>query len=448
MRDYRGEKVVVIGLGITGISCVEFFLARGVIPKVMDIDKVYALTKIYMLPTVIQYCLGEFNDTWLFNATLIVISPGVRLDHPMLLEAIKLGIEVIGDIELFVREVTVPIIAITGSNGKSTVTQLVGNMARHAGWSVGVAGNIGLPVLRLLDRSYQLYVLEISSFQLELIYSLCAKVATILNISVDHMDRYPGGLQQYSLLKRRIYKNASVCVVNALDSLTIPDSKFYNSNDCITFSINADFAHYHIKYYKGANWIVAYDQYLLNCAELKISGRVNYMNALSALALSDVVCIPRTASLMALRKFSGLPHRFQLVYRCRGISWVNDSKATNVEATKEAINNVKICASTTIHLLLGGDSKGCVDFFILKNLIRQKEISIYCFGKDGIFLTELGFNNVFLTNTMQESMHIISRRMKNKDIVLLSPACSSLDQFMSFKDRGLAFAYYARKFGS
>lgn len=447
MRNYRGSNIVIVGLGITGLSCVEFFLTRGVIPKVIDID--VSAPKIYKLPNIVQYCLGEFNDTWLFSATLIVVSPGVRLDHPILIEALNLGIEIVGDIELFVREVTAPIVAITGSNGKSTVTQLVGNMAKCAGWCVGIAGNIGVPVLTLLNKSYQLYVLEISSFQLEITYSLRAVAATVLNVSEDHMNRYPGGLQQYSLSKRRIYQNASYCVVNAVDALTIPESKDhynYNNGCYVTFAVDIDLADYHLKYYKGTNWIVAYNQYLLDCSEMKINSYVNYMNALSALALSDIVRVPRAASLMALHQFYGLSHRCQLIYKNRGVSWINDSKATNVKATKEAIYNLTISSSGTLHLLLGGDGKQA-NFSSLKYLIKQKEIDIYCFGKDGLMLTELGTNNVILTNTMQEAMSIISRRIKNQDIVLLSPACSSLDQFVSFRERGSIFTRVAREFG-
>lgn len=447
MRNYQGSRVVIIGLGITGLSCVNFFLMRGVIPKVIDID-IYT-ANIYKLPYVVQYCLGELNDAWLFSATLIVVSPGVRLDHPVLIEALKLGIEIVGDIELFVREVTAPIIAITGSNGKSTVTHLVGNMANRAGWRVGVAGNIGFPVLNLLGKPYQLYVLEISSFQLEVTYSLSAAVATVLNVSEDHMDRYNniGGFKRYCFFKKKIYKNASVCVINALDPLTKPDSKSCDYNNCITFSTDTDSADYHLKYYKGNYWIVVYGQYLLNCSKMRIHSNIDYMNALSALALSDIVHIPRIASLAVLCQFSGLSHRHQLIYRNHGVNWINDSKATNVRATEAAINNIEILSSKSIlHLLLGGDSK-TANFASLKNLIKQREINIYCFGKDGLILTELGCNSVILTNTMQEAMCIINHRIKNKDTVLLSPACSSLDQFVSFKSRGLTFIYFARKFG-
>ncbi|HAI04375.1 MAG TPA: UDP-N-acetylmuramoyl-L-alanine--D-glutamate ligase, partial [Pantoea sp.] len=220
MADYRGRKVVIIGLGLTGLSCVDFFLAQGVTPRVMDTR--VSPPGLEKLPAQVERHLGGINGDWLLDADLIVASPGVALAHPILSEAIEAGIEIVGDIELFCREAQAPIVAITGSNGKSTVTTLVGEMAKAAGWQVGVGGNIGLPALSLLQSPAQLYVLELSSFQLETTHSLKAAAATVLNVSEDHMDRYPLGMQQYRAAKLRIYENAKVCVVNADDALTMP----------------------------------------------------------------------------------------------------------------------------------------------------------------------------------------------------------------------------------
>lgn len=211
MVDYQGKKVVIIGLGLTGLSCVDFFLARGVTPRVIDtrisppgLDK---------LPENVERHLGDMNQEWLLDADLIVASPGIALASPALSVAAEAGVEIVGDIELFCREAQAPIVAITGSNGKSTVTTLVGEMAKSAGWNVGVGGNIGLPALMLLKQECDLYVLELSSFQLETTNSLRAAAATILNVTEDHMDRYPLGLQQYRAAKLRVYENAKVCVV-------------------------------------------------------------------------------------------------------------------------------------------------------------------------------------------------------------------------------------------
>ncbi len=220
MVDYQGKKVVIIGLGLTGLSCVDFFMTRGVTPRVMD-------TRISppgqdQLPESVERHLGSLNQEWLLSADLIVASPGMALATPALSAAADAGVEIVGDVELFCREAQAPIVAITGSNGKSTVTTLVGEMAKAAGWAVGVGGNIGLPALSLLRQECQLYVLELSSFQLETTHSLHAAAATILNVTEDHMDRYPFGLQQYRAAKLRVYENAEVCVVNADDALTMP----------------------------------------------------------------------------------------------------------------------------------------------------------------------------------------------------------------------------------
>ena len=249
MADYQGKKVVIIGLGLTGLSCVDFFLARGVTPRVMDtrisppgLDK---------LPEEVERHLGSLNENWLMNADLIVASPGIALAHPALSAAAEAGVEIVGDIELFCREAQAPVIAITGSNGKSTVTTLVGEMAKAAGVNVGVGGNIGLPALMLLEEGRELYVLELSSFQLETTFSLKAAAATILNVTEDHMDRYPLGLQQYRAAKLRIYENATVCVVNADDALTMPVRGA--DERCVSFGI--DVGDYHLNRQQGEIWL-------------------------------------------------------------------------------------------------------------------------------------------------------------------------------------------------
>ncbi|WP_016681953.1 UDP-N-acetylmuramoyl-L-alanine--D-glutamate ligase, partial [Yersinia pestis] len=298
MVDYQGKKVVIIGLGLTGLSCVDFFIARGVTPRVMD-------TRINppgldQLPESVEQHVGDLNQEWLLDADLIVVSPGMALAHPALSEAAEAGVEIIGDIELFCRENQAPVVAITGSNGKSTVTTLVGEMAKAAGWSVGGGGNIGVPALTLLKQDNQLTVLELSSFQLETTHSLRASAATILNVTEDHTDRYPLGLQQYRAAKLRVYENAKVCVVNADDALTMPvrgaDSR------CISFGV--DVGDYHLNKQQGEIWLRVRGEKVLNTREMKLSGRHNYTNALAALALADAVGIPRASSLKALTTFS------------------------------------------------------------------------------------------------------------------------------------------------
>ncbi|MBD9660269.1 UDP-N-acetylmuramoyl-L-alanine--D-glutamate ligase [Pantoea sp. PNT03] len=436
MADYRGRKVVIIGLGITGLSCVDFFLAQGVTPRVMDtrvsppgLDK---------LPATVERYVGGINSDWLLASDLIIASPGIALAHPALSEAADAGIEIIGDIELFCREAQAPIVAITGSNGKSTVTTLVGEMARAAGWQVGVGGNIGLPALTLLKSPAQLYVLELSSFQLETTHSLKAAAATILNLTEDHMDRYPLGMQQYRAAKLRIYENASVCVVNADDGMTMPVRGV--DQRCVSFGINL--GDYHLNQQQGSTWLRAKGEKVLNTDEMTLVGQHNYTNALAALALADAVNIPRASSLKALTTFTGLAHRFQLVHEAHGVRWINDSKATNVGSTEAALNGLQV--KGTLWLLLGGDGKSA-DFSPLARYLQGDNVKLFCFGRDGDALAALRPEIATRTETMQQAMTQIAAQVKAGDMVLLSPACASLDQFRNFEQRGDQFAQLARE---
>ncbi|KHN53312.1 UDP-N-acetylmuramoyl-L-alanine--D-glutamate ligase [Pectobacterium fontis] len=438
MVDYQGKKVVIIGLGLTGLSCVDFFLARDVVPRVVDtrisppgLDK---------LPEQVERHLGSLNEDWLMSADLIVASPGVALATPILCDAADAGIEIVGDIELFCREAQAPIVAITGSNGKSTVTTLVGDMARAAGWQVGVGGNIGLPALQLLERPAQLYVLELSSFQLETTSSLHAAAATILNVTEDHTNRYPFGLQQYRAAKLRIYEHADLCVVNADDALTMP----IRGADARCRSFGVDVGDYHLNQQQGETWLRVDGERVLNTREIKLVGQHNYTNALAALALADAVKIPRTSALMALTTFTGLPHRFQLAFEHNGVRWINDSKATNVGSTEAALSGLAV--EGTLHLLLGGDGKSA-DFSPLVPYLQGERIRLYCFGRDGQQLAALRPDVAEQTETMEQAMRVIAERVKPGDMVLLSPACASLDQFRSFEQRGDEFACLAEELG-
>ena len=438
MADYQGKNVVIIGLGLTGLSCVDFFLAQNVTPRVMDtratppgLDK---------LPEAVERYVGGLNEDWLMAADLIVASPGMALANPSLSRAADAGIEIVGDIELFCREAQAPIVAITGSNGKSTVTTLIGEMAKAAGVNVGVGGNIGLPALMLLDPARELYVLELSSLQLETTSSLHAAAATILNVTEDHMDRYPLGLQQYRAAKLRIYENAKVCVVNADDGLTMPVRGA--DERCVSFGV--DVGDYHLNRQQGETWLRVKGEKVLNVKEMPLTGQHNYSNALAALALADAVGLPRATSLKALTTFTGLAHRFQIVLDHRGVRWINDSKATNVGSTEAALNGLHVAG--TLYLLLGGDGKSA-DFEPLRRYLTGDNIRLYCFGRDGGELAALRPEIATQTETMEEAMRLIAPQVNAGDMVLLSPACASLDQFKSFEQRGDVFARLAKELG-
>ncbi|CAH5327312.1 UDP-N-acetylmuramoyl-L-alanine--D-glutamate ligase [Klebsiella oxytoca] len=438
MADYQGKKVVIIGLGMTGLSCVDFFMARGVTPRVMDTR--VAPAGLDKLPEAVERYVGGLNEDWLLTADLIVASPGIALAHPSLSAAADAGVEIVGDIELFCREAQAPVVAITGSNGKSTVTSLVGEMAKAAGMNVGVGGNIGLPALMLLDAERELYVLELSSFQLETTSSLRAVAATILNVTEDHMDRYPLGLQQYRAAKLRIYENARACIVNADDALTMPVRGA--DERCISFGV--DVGDYHLNRQQGETWLRVKGEKVLNVKEMKISGQHNYSNALAALALADAAGLPRASSLKALTTFTGLAHRFQLVLEHNGVRWINDSKATNVGSTEAALNGLHL--DGTLYLLLGGDGKSA-DFTPLSRYLTGDNIRLYCFGRDGAQLAALRPDVAVQTETMEQAMRQIAPQVVPGDMVLLSPACASLDQFKNFEQRGDIFARLAKELG-
>lgn len=436
MANYQGKKVIVVGLGITGLSCVDFFIRQGVTPKVIDTrQKPGGLDK---LPADVEYHTGSFHQAWLNDADLIISSPGIALSTPELVEAANHGVEIVGDIELFCREAQAPIVAITGSNGKSTVTMIVGEMASADGIRVGVGGNIGVPALTLLTEPHDLYVLELSSFQLETTYSLQAAAATVLNISEDHMNRYPLGLEQYREAKLRIYDNAKTCVYNEDDALTLPLAG--KDNRCVSFGVGQ--GDYQLD---NTNRILKVKgEKVLSTAEMYLSGQHNYTNALAALALADAVGISRKAATEVLKTYHGLAHRFQLVYSHQNVRWINDSKATNVGSTEAALRGLEV--EGTLHLLLGGDGKSA-DFTSLLPYISGDNIRLYCFGQDGQALANLRPDVSLLTVTMEEAMRALAPTVKSGDMVLLSPACASLDQFKCFEQRGDEFARLARELG-
>lgn len=426
---YKDKIITVIGLGKTGLSCVDFFRQKEATVQVIDTRENPIGAE--QLDKNIPLYTGSLKSEWLLNSDLIIISPGLAVARPEIQQAIQAGIEVVGDVELFCREAKAPIIAITGSNGKSTVTTLTTEMAKQAGLKVGMGGNIGVPVLSLLEEDYDLFVLELSSFQLETTYSLKAKAATILNISEDHMDRYRS-LADYRNAKLRIYENAEHIIVNGEDAQTYPEQAVKNV---------IRFAEQNAEYSIRNGIIYSGDTAIISTNKMLISGRHNEMNALAAIALAEAAHIPREGIVKGLQVYGGLPHRFQIVATNDGVRWINDSKATNVGSTVAALNGLRVAGK--LYLLLGGDGKSA-DFSALKRLINKPNIICYCFGKDGQELAKLSEQSV-LRETMQEAIAAIRPQLKKGDMVLLSPACASLDQFKNFEQRGEVFVSLAQE---
>ena len=431
--QYQDKKVTVIGLGKTGLSCVDFLRAKHADVRVIDTRNAPAGAE--QLDKAIPLHTGSLNQQWLLESDLIVISPGLAVKTPEIQTALHAGVEVVGDIELFCREADKPIVAITGSNGKSTVTTLVAEMAKAAGLSVGMGGNIGIPALSLLNQSHDIYVLELSSFQLETTYSLKTVAATVLNVTEDHMNRYVD-LQDYRHAKLKIYDNCQTAVVNGEDPLTLPTTQHPEKQ--------VSFAEHHADYWlKNENqktYLMAHDEVILACDEMKLTGRHNYMNALAAIALAQAAGINLLGIQTALREFGGLEHRFQVAHMAHGVRWINDSKATNVGSTVAALTGLQVAGK--LYLLLGGDGKGA-DFSALATLINQPHIYCYCFGRDGKALADLTSQSR-LFDTMEQAIAAIRPQLQAGDMVLLSPACASLDQFPCFEARGEEFTRLAQ----
>ncbi|KAB1178616.1 UDP-N-acetylmuramoyl-L-alanine--D-glutamate ligase [Photobacterium damselae] len=423
------NKVVVIGLGMTGLSVVNHLLR---LPQSLDIKVIDTRNTPPghdQLPVDVELCCGQWNMEWLLAADLIVASPGIALATPELVTAAQAGVEIVGDIELFAREVTKPVVAITGSNGKSTVTSLVDEMAKEAGIDVGVGGNIGFAALDMLAQNHELYVLELSSFQLETTSSLHLAAAVYLNLSEDHMDRYQG-LEDYSQAKMRIFHHANLAVYNRNDLATKP-TDFTGAMTSFGF----DDQDYGLVLIDDREWLAINQQPLMPADEIALVGRHNVANSLAALALADAAGIDREAACRALRRYTGLAHRCQLAVTKHGVRWVNDSKATNVASTEAALNGLNLAGK--LHLLVGGDGKGA-DFSELKAVLADLNVQLYCFGRDGYQFAEL-VDNAILVETMAQAMELAASTAQSGDMILLSPACASWDQFANFMARGDAF---------
>ncbi|MCF7454231.1 UDP-N-acetylmuramoyl-L-alanine--D-glutamate ligase [Vibrio sp. A1-1] len=429
------HSVVVVGLGITGLSVVKHLRKNQPQLVVKVIDTRVNPPGAERLPEGVQLHSGGWNTDWLSDADLIVTNPGIALATPEIQAVLGKGTTVVGDIELFAWAVQKPVIAITGSNGKSTVTDLTGVMAKAAGFDVGVGGNIGVPALDLLEHDADLYVLELSSFQLETTSSLKLKAAAFLNLSEDHMDRYQG-MSDYRQAKLRIFDHADLAVVNRDDQETFPDAEV----PLVTFgSDNQDFG---LELDGNRTWLLDHGQRVVASDELKLVGKHNLSNALVALALLKAADVNYHNALNALKNYTGLTHRCQVVADNQGVKWVNDSKATNIASTMAALSGLE--STGKLYLLVGGVGKGA-DFSPLKPIFATLNLQLCCFGADGDDFMPL-HESAIRFDTMEDVIQQVSSQLKPGDMVMLSPACASFDQFDNFMARGDAFAALAQKY--
>lgn len=431
---------IVVGLGKSGMSLVRFLARQGVPFAVADTreNPPELATLRAQYPQVEVRC-GELDAGFLCRASELYVSPGLSLRTPALAEAAARGVRLSGDVDLFARHAKAPIVAITGSNAKSTVTTLVGEMAAAAGKRVAVGGNLGTPALDLLADDVELYVLELSSFQLETCERLGAEVATCLNVSEDHMDRYDG-MADYHLAKHRIFRGARQVVVNRADALSRP--LIADNVPCWTFGTSKpDFKAFGLVEEGGEKYLAFQFETLMPVRELKIRGAHNQSNALAALALGHAVGLPFEPMLQALRRFAGLAHRCQWVGERAGVSFYDDSKATNVGAALAAIEGLGADIDGRLVLLAGGDGKGA-DFSALREPVAKFCRAVVLLGRDAERVgAALGDETPKVRmQTLDEAVRKAAELARPGDAVLLSPACASLDMFKNFEERGRLFA--------
>jgi len=436
----KDKQVLVLGLGDTGLSALRWLHAQGARLSVADTRDnppgVEALNA--ELPQVKLY-RGAFTAAIFTGVDLVVASPGVPLSEPEIQAAIARGVPVVGDVELFAqyRPAGAKVIAITGANGKTTVTTLVGEMCKTAGLKTIVAGNIGLPVLDALGmEAPDVYVLELSSFQLETTSNLVVDAATMLNLSEDHMDRY-AGMQDYAIAKARIFYNARLQVLNRDDawSMLMARTKLPQ----VTFGLDAgeDEHSYGLRNVDGETWLSCGSHDLMNMRDLKIAGLHNAANALAAIALCRGIGMDYVPIIQTLYNFKGLPHRVEWVANIDDVDYFDDSKGTNVGATCAALSGL----SQKVVLIAGGDGKG-QDFSPLKQPVTDNARAVVLIGRDAPLIEkELLKTGVALYHAtdLPEAVNIAKKLAQSDDAVLLSPACASFDMFKNYVHRAEVF---------
>ena len=440
MLIQRGGLKVVAGLGISGVSAVNFLVENGYQVAVTDSRTTPPGSD--QIPPNVQTSFGKLDLDLLLQAEEIILSPGLAPQLPEIQQAIEKGIPVIGDVQLLRRATEIPIVAITGSNAKSTVTTLVGLMAKDAGKKVAVGGNLGRPALDLLKDEPELLVLELSSFQLETTSNLNAAVAVVLNMSEDHLDRH-GDMMGYHQAKHRIFQGVKKVVYNRDDSLTrpfVPDATPMQS-----FGLNApDMNQYGIlKDLDGTIWLARGRERLLKSSDMYIQGTHNVANALASLALGEAVGLPLESMLATLKTFKGLEHRCEYVATIDDVRYYNDSKGTNIGATLAAIDGLGAAIEAQqgkVAVILGGQGKG-QDFTALRTSLQHYVKLAVLIGEDAPVIEQAiaGTTILLHADTLQQAVELCKQQTQAHDVVLLSPACASFDMFKGYSDRGHQF---------
>lgn len=433
---------VVVGLGISGVSATLFLYQQGIPVAVTDSRE--NPPGVERIPDDISTSFGQIDLNLLLNAQEIVLSPGLAVETPEIQQAIAHGIPVISEIQLLRRATSVPIVAITGSNAKSTVTTLIGEMAKDTGKKVAVGGNLGRPALDLLKDNPDLLVLELSSFQLETTTDLGAEVAVILNMSEDHLDRH-GNMANYQQIKHRIFQKAKNIVVNRDDITTQP-----NEANCsvVSFGLNRPQGqHYGIEQHEGTIYLMRGSQRLLSSDELYLQGLHNIANVLACFALGEKIGLSLDSMISTAKKFKGLEHRCEYVTTIDDVRYYNDSKGTNVGATLAAIAGLGSAIALKggkLALILGGQGKG-QNFALLNDAVQKYVKTVVLIGEDANIIErdlKTGLSDEIIikhAENLKQAVELCQQATQMEDAVLLSPACASFDMFTGYPDRGQQF---------
>lgn len=442
------KHIIVLGLGKTGVSVLRYLHNK------QQQNKAFANARIRVFDSRMdppgladaKKIMGnaEFlNRRWeledILAADLIITSPGIDLREESIVLARDADIPIVGDVELFAQESSLPIVAVTGSNGKSTVTRMVEFIAAKCGKNVVAAGNIGLPVLELLELNEQpdAVMLELSSFQLESINSLTLNAAALMNISADHMDRY-GSLEEYIKAKQRIFAHAKTWVLYRQQQDTWPHPV---TGKLMTFGNDSHPQHFgllsgNVDRSSGPVAVTFRGDVVLRADQLQLQGIHNLVNVQAALALCQAIGIDIEQAVDAVKAFKGLLHRCELVSDHNGVLWVNDSKATNIGATAAAVEGLRPTISGRLLLIAGGEGKGA-DFRELQSTLERVDI-LLTIGSDGPRIGQL-FNGSRQVKSLEQAVELAASLVQPGDMVLLSPACASFDQFKNFEHRGDSF---------
>jgi UDP-N-acetylmuramoylalanine--D-glutamate ligase len=438
------KRIVILGIGITGLSCARF-LHRHQISFAVNDSRAMPISpgdfKHQFADNTLVF--GQWDQALIAQADVLIVSPGIDITEPAISSAITKSCDVIGDIELFCRLSDTPILAVTGSNGKSTVVSMLNYVGNALGYRVQLGGNIGLPVLDQIEQERaDFIVLELSSFQLETVKSMKALAATVLNVSDDHLDRHKT-IENYGAIKQSIYQNCTYAIYNRNDIATKP-SVNYTKNQQLSFgneqAQNGDFG---LAELNGVSHLMLGTKPLCALAELPLQGIHNALNYLAVLALGKCAGWDLTAMLASLMTFKGLAHRCEVIETNDGIRWINDSKATNVGATLAAIEGLSATLQgNKLILIAGGDGKGA-DFSPLTQALTKHVDSLITLGKDGRAIASLRLpsqvDKTSYVDSLSAAVALARTQAKAGDMVLLSPACASLDMFANYVERGVVF---------